>query len=331
MFSAGIINSDIFSPINVAPDGFPFGSATSIVIGDRKEATVVQKGRVRTDVIQRPETDMLDTDINVELYENDFQTYYDWILMSKTGLSSWQCGLPDGTYANWVKNTGTIGTPVGTWMLGTIPTYEVGDVERSIKIKATGGGFRREWRYQNNNTGALSGGVSGATISGFVKSVYDKTRVGAPGIIDITNSSGDSVPFLTTGTKVSLTGRATPSPTSPRHQPILIGLNVKVEVMTNVSDLGQFQDALETYINEDQDWTLHLAPCENDITNSYPDPMIKLHNSVFPNPNSNYKEYGGFVGGFELAGYIPLDSPAWAGNNFNMNIASNLLTLNRVL
>lgn len=331
LFSNGVINSDIFSPINVAPDGHAFGSATSILIGERKEATLNQKGRVRADVIERPAFDLLDTEIDVDLFENDWQTFYDWVLMSKQGLSSWQFGLSDGTYANYVKNLGTISAPNGTWMLGTLPTYEVGDTERSIKIKAQGGGYRRLWRYMNNNTTAATGGSGGSTISGFVKSEYDMTRVAPPGIIEVLNSSGDSVPFLTTGAKLTLEPRATPSPLTPGHQPILLGFSVKIEIMSNSFDLGEFNDALETYVNEDQDWTIHLAPCENDITNNYGDPMIVLHNSVFPNPNNALKEHGGFIGGFQLNGYIPLDTPAWAGNNFNMDIATNTLTLNRVL
>lgn len=328
----GYFNSPIFGLIGVAPDGHAFGSSPySITIGERKMANVIQKGRVRADWIKRPFFDMLDTDIEVEIYENDWQTYLDWIYMSKTGLSNWQFTLPDGTFANYVKNIGSIGDPNGSWLMGTLPTYEVGDVERSIKIKAQGGGYRREWRWQNEN-GAIAypGGVSGGAISGFAKLTYDITRVGAPGIVAITNSSGDSVPFLTTGTKVTLEPNATPSPTSPRHQPIINGINIKVEVETQDDDLAQTRDALESYVNDDQDWTIHLAPCENDITNALPDPTIVFHNSVFPNPDLEGKETSAFTTKFTLDGFCPLDSPAWAGNNFVFDLVANSLTCNRI-
>lgn len=331
MFSSGVINSDILTNVNIAPDGFAFGSATSIQVGERKEISISQKGRVRTDSIQRTPFDMLDTEIDFESYQNDFQTYYDYIIAAKQGLVNLQGTLPDQTVINYVKNTGSISAPAGTWLLGMLPGYVVGDVERSITVKLQGGGYRREWSYQNQNTAAATGGSGGAPFTGFAKAIYDMTRVAPPGIVAITNSSGDTIPLSTTATKLSLEPRAAPSPTSPRHQPILFGIDIKISVAANVFDLGEVNDALETYVNEDQDWTFHLAPCEHDISASLGDPFIVLHNSVFPNPSNMLKEHGGFLSGFELNGYIPLDTPAWAGNYFNMDIATNTLTLNRVI
>lgn len=331
--SAGYINAPIWGEILVSPDGFAFADAVySMIIGERKAANLMQKWRGRPDYIKRGFMDMMDTEIDLELYENDLQCFYDWVLMSKTGLSNWQFIGPDGKYWNYVKNTGNnIGVPVGTWLLGTLPTYEVGDVERSIKVKAQGGGYRREYRLLNQS-GAIAypGGVSGSAISGFVHQHYDITRVGAPGIVSVTNSSGDSIPFITTGSKITLEPVATPSPTSPRHQPILIAYNIKAEIETNYSDLGQTADAIETYLNEDQDWTFDLAPTEADITAGRGNMKIICHNSIFPEPDQEMKESASFTTKLVLSGMVPLDSPAWAGSNMAFNISSNTLTLNRV-
>jgi hypothetical protein len=253
------------------------------------------------------------------------------MLMSKMGLSSWQFIGPDGKYWNYVDNVGNnIGTPVGTWMLGTLPTFECGDVERSIKIKAQGGGFRREWRLLNQSGGiAYPGGVSGSAISGFAHTAYDMDRVGAPGIVAVSNGT-DSIPFLTTGTKITLEPVATASPTSPRHQPILIAFNIKAEIETQYSDLAETQDAIESYVNSDQDWIFEMPPTEGDIAAGRGNMKIVASNSTFIQPEFDGKETTSFTTKLVMNGYVPLDSPAWAGNNIDVNLTTNTMTLNRV-
>lgn len=332
LIQSGYINAPIWGEINVAPDGYPFNDATySMIIGERKAANLMQKWRGRPDHIKRGVMDMMDTEIDVELYENDLQTFYNWMLMSKTGLSSWQFIGPDGKYWNYVKNVGdNIGTPVGTWMMGTLPSFEIGDVERSIKIKAQGGGFRREWRLLNQSGAiAYGGGVSGAAVSGFVHTAYDMDRVGAPGIVAVSSGS-DTVPFLTTGSKFTLEPVATASPTSPRHQPILIGFNIKVELETQYSDLAETNDALETYANEDKTWRLEFPPTEGDITAGRGNMKVDLVNSTFVEATDEMKETASFTTKIMMNGFVPLDSPAWAGSNIDVDIATNTMTLNRV-
>jgi hypothetical protein len=230
-----------------------------------------------------------------------------------------------------VKNAGgNIGTPDGTWLLGTLPSFEIGDVERSIKIKAQGGGFRREWRLLNQSGGvAYPGGSSGSAISGFAHTAYDMDRVGAPGIVKVSNGS-DEIPFITTGSKFTLEPVATASPTSPRHQPILIAFNIKVEIETQYSDLAETADAIESYLNSDQDWTLEFPPTEGDITAGRGNMKVVLSNSTFIQPDQEMKETASFTTKLTMNGYVPLDSPAWAGNNIDVDIATNTMTLNRV-
>lgn len=332
LISSGYINAPIWGEIAVSPDGHPFNDATySMIIGERKSANIMQKWRGRPDHIKRGVMDMMDTEIDVELFENDLQTFYDWVLMSKTGLSNWRFIGPDGKYWNYVKNeSGSIGSPDGTWLLGTLPSLEIGDVERSIKIKAQGGGYRREWRLLNQS-GAIAypGGTSGGAISGFEHLSYNMARVGAPGIVKVTNGT-DDIPFITTGSKFTLEPVATASPTSPRHQPILIAYNIKAEIETQFSDLGETADAIESYLNSDQDWQFEFAPTENDITNGRDNLKIICSNSTFIEPNQDMKETTSFTTKLVMNGYVPLDSPAWAGSNINVNIATNTMTLNRV-
>jgi hypothetical protein len=332
LINSGYINAPIWGEILVSPSGFPFNDATySMIIGERKMANIIQKGRNRKDHIKRPVFDMMDTEVDVELYENDLQTFYNWMLMSKMGLSNWQFIGPDGKYWNYVENVGNnIGAPVGTWLLGTLPSFEIGDVERSIKIKAQGGGYRREWRLLNQSGSiAYPGGVSGSAISGFAHTHYDMGAVGAPGLVAVT-CGGENIPFMTTGSKFSLEAQSFPSPTSPRHQPLLVGFNVKVEIETQFSDLAQTQDALESYVNSDKVWQLDFAPTENDIVAARGNLKVVLHDCTFIDPGEDMKETASFTTKINMEGFVPLDSPAWAGNNILVNIATNTITLNRV-
>jgi hypothetical protein len=332
LISAGYLNAPIHGEINVSPDGYPFNDATySMIIGERKAANLIQKWRGRPDHIKRGVMDMMDTEVDVELYENDLQTWYNWMLMSKAGLSNWQFIGPDGKYWNYVKNvSNSIGSPDGTWLLGTLPSFEIGDVERSIKIKAQGGGFRREWRLLNQSGGiAYGGGSSGSAISGFAHTHYEMDRVGAPGIVKVSNGT-DSIPFITTGSKFSLESVATASPTSPRHQPLLIALAVKAEIETQFSDLAETADAIESYLNSDQDWTFEFPPTEGDITAGRGNMKIVLSDCTFIEPDQELKETASFTTKLVMNGYVPLDSPAWAGNNINVNIGTNTMTLHRV-
>lgn len=333
LLNNGYVNAPIWSQINISPRFHPFADAVySMIIGERKAANITQKARSRKDWINRSAFDMMDTEIDIELYENDLQTFYNWLLLAIDGPCNAQFIGPDQKFWNYVENVGNnIGTPVGSWLLGCLPSYEVGDVERSIKLKLQGGGYRREWRLINQSGNiAYPGGISGADITGFVHRGYDITRVGAPGVVSITNSAGDNLPFLTTATKVTLEPHATPSPSSPRHQPILNGLNIKIESEIQTSDLAETQDALESYVNEDQNWTFDLAPNEDDIANSRGNMKIVCHNSVFPIPENDMKETGAFTTKIGFEGFVPIDQPGWAGNNIHVDIATNTITLNRV-
>ncbi len=332
LIQSGYINAPIWGEILVSPSGFPFNDAVySMIIGERKMANIVQKGRKRDDHIKRGVYDMADTEIEVELFENDLQTYYNWMLMSKMGLSNWQFIGPDGKYWNYVENVGNdIGTPVGTWLLGTLPTFEIGDVERSIKIKAQGGGYRREWRLVNQSGNiAYPGGVSGSAISGFAHTSYNMGAVGAPGLVAVT-CGGDSIPFMTTGSKFTLEAQSFPSPTSPRHQPLLVGFNVKVEIETQFSDLAETADAIESYVNSDQTWQLDFAPTEDDIVAARGNLKVVLDKCTFIEPDQEMKETSAFTTKIMMNGFVPMDSPAWAGNNIDVDIATNTITLNRV-
>ncbi len=334
--AAGYYNAPIFSEIDVAP-GTPnqhaFADATySMIIGERKSANLIVKPRFRTDWLERTFLDMMDAEVDVELYENDLIRLYNWVLMGKQGLSQWRFKTADGKFWNFVPNTGTpLGTPVGTWELGVAPIFEVGDTERSIKIKATGGGYRQEYKNLAAIGGSGNAGSTGGNaITGFVHTAYDNTAIAPPGIISMA-VGGDSVPFIEKGSKITLDFGQKAYSTSPRHQPLPNFVGVKVEINTYNSDLANTQVALEALINSDTTFTLTLPPTPGDITAGRANPTIVLASSTFLNAEPNLVESGEAMTKIMLTGGAPLDSPAWnATNVVFVTGAGNSLTINRI-
>ena len=85
-------------------------------------------------------------------------------------------------------------------------------------------------------------------------------------------------------------------------------------------------------MNEDKDWTFEFAPTENDIAANRENMKIICAKSTFIEDEQDNKETASFTTKLIMNGYVPLDSPAWAGNNIDVDLSgtNNRMTLNRV-
>lgn len=332
LLSSGYVNSPIFAEIDIAPEGHPFSDVTySMIAGERKNVNLIIKPRKRTDWIKRGVVDMMDVEIDGEIYQVSLQELLNWLLMSKQGLSQWRFKLPDGTWANFVDNTGNnLSVPIGSTMLGTTFDYIISDKERSIKFKAMGGMYRSEYKWMNRNGATPQGGGSGGTaLSGFAHTHYNTGAIGAPGIVSAVVGS-DHFIKIADGSTMTLAFTPLGKKVQPRDQPILMMCEPKLSLEVLTSDLANTQDALEELFNTDTTWTIGLAPTPDDVTAGRPNQTIVLASNVFMDASPTFTETSDFSTKVEIAGATPIDSPAWAASNIVVDLTGNSITLNRI-
>lgn len=335
-FPGGAVPADIVLPIWEEIDFAAFGyTFADVLYGGsfpiRKAAKLSLKHRGRKDVIEQDWNDMYDAMLDAELYGNSTRVLMTMYLMWRYGPNNIRVKTENGKWFNFVDNGTngngpiTMGDATGSVLLSNSFTFEVGDVERSIKSKWEGGMFRAEryWLDQNSGSGA-TGGVSGATISGFSHIVYDPKDYAPPGILGVSINDGSStldLGFLESGSKLTLDFHEQ-GKTSPRHQAIPGWVDIKAEVVMWQSAFDELKYIFSKE-NTDVTTTFTLAPA-GDKTNGGETANFQVIcvNSVKPVEDYEGDEQKNLL-------KVAFNGRVRGASNVLFNLAANTLTLNR--
>jgi len=334
--TGGPIPKNIILPIWERVNFAPFGKLFADVLYGcsspiRKAAKLSVKHRSRKDVNTQNWNDMYDALLDAEWYGNSTKVLLTMYLLWRNGPNNVQVEDEEGNWWNFVDNGTngngplTIGDSTGSVLLSHMFTFEVGDVERSIKSKFEGGMYRAERFWLDDNSASdAAGGVSGADISGFQHIVYDPNDFAPPGIVNITIDNGTDVydlGFLEGGSKITLDFHEM-GKTSPRHQSIPGYIDIKAEVSMWQSS---FDELKAIFANENRDVTVTftLAPA-GDAQSGGETANFKIIcvNSCMP-----VEDYEGDEAKNMLK--VPFEGRVRGASNVVFDLTANTLTLTR--
>lgn len=302
--------------IGYAVAGFPFNHATQGgVLGIRKNGKLSLPTIARRDAIGRDQFDAKNAMIEVELWQDNFQSLYNVYLLSK-GNHQLQFQLANGDWYNFVDNSsGGVTSPNGSALVGMTASFEATSKELAIKCNWATKMHPKEYDWLLANAGsAASGGVSGAANSGMTSMLYNQAEYGVPGFLDIL-FNGDSVGVIGEGTKLTLNFKEMVK--TVRDQPVSRLVEVIAEVEMLQGSIGALQ-AVTALRNSDFTTKFKLW---NGITMDFVNSLSVVDAPEFDDTKTMNK--------LTLAGVIPYD-PYNVQNNIIWNVGTQTVTFNRI-
>jgi hypothetical protein len=324
-FNAANYDGPIFDVVKYSAYGKPFADAVYGGIANiRKSAHLSVKARTRQEVTHKDLLDMYDATLEIDFYADKIKSIYNWFLLLAMGPMNFAIELPSKTWYNFVDN-GVFGngrpnvSATGSWLLGGELTFNATDKDRTLKVKASGSGYRNEMQWLiANSAAAATGGSSGAAITGLTTMSYDLAQYGVPGLVDVT-VDGVSLGALDEGVKFNIDFKA-PNKIATRMWPVIAFAESNHEI-------PMLQVSIPNEILTSEGWAL----ADHTINFIFGDGLVISYvNSLVPTINPEFTEEKMGINKIGFRNRVPIDRPAWGANNINFNVASNTITIAQV-